>query len=145
MARIVENNFDPNKDYGIEEKDELGKIVCPVCNSKVYIENDDITSSGGGDNGICGPGFQSWYYKMFRCPACKHRANGLDAKHWDEDEDGTLYVLEDRRAEEREKIKQKELKDLAENLRKEGLSEEVVDFQVKIHSIDLDHRYNKKF
>ena len=140
MARIVENNFDPNKDYGIEEKGELGKIVCPVCNSKVYIENDDITSSGGGDNGICGPGFHSWYYKLFRCPACKHRVNGLDAKHWDEDEDGTLYVVEDRQAEEWEKRKIEKLKKIAEDLKKQGLSDEQIDFKVKMYSIDLDYR-----
>ena len=140
MARIIENNFDPNKDYGIEEKDELGKIVCPICNSKLYIENDDITDRGGGDNGICGPGFQSWYYKMFRCPACKHRVNGLDGKHWDEDEDGTLYVVEDRQEEEREKRIKKELERYTESLKKQGLSDDIIDFQVKMYSINLDNR-----
>ena len=138
MAKIIENNFDPNKDYGIEEKDELGKIVCPVCNSKIYIENDDITDRGGGDNGICGPGFHSWYYKLFRCPACKHRVNGLDAKHWDEDEDGTLYVVEDRQEEEREKRKQKKLEEYAKTLETQGLTKEQFDFQVKMYSISLD-------
>lgn len=145
MAKIIENNFDPNKDYGVKEEDELGKIVCPICNSKVYIENDDIYDRGGGNNGIFGPGYASWHYAMFRCPVCKYRSNGLEAKHWDKDEDGTLYVVEDRQAEEIEKIKQKELEKLAENLRKQGLSEEIIDFQVKVRSIDLDYRYNKEY
>lgn len=136
MTKIIENNFDPNKDYGVKEEDELGKIVCPICNSKVYIENDDITDRGGGSNGIYGPGHRSWYYKMFRCPACKYKSNGLDAKHWDKDEDGTLYVVEDRQAQIRQQLFEKKREKYRQELVSKGKSPQEIERELLFFNID---------
>lgn len=91
--KIFENNYNPEIIKYKHLKD-LGNIICPNCNSKLYVEAKDVYYRDSWNNGILGPGFRGGSTEMFKCPCCEYYVDGANAKKWIETSEGNLIEEE---------------------------------------------------